>query len=385
MITLRGRGNKVKIGIDISILCNKCDGIGFYTVKVLETLEKYTEHEFYLYSNHPVKLNLELNENFILRSSNKQRHINWLLFELQKDIERDEIDVFWQPNYLLPFKLKKTKQIITVHDLSGYLCPRYVDKKTIIKQRLLLKKSCKFADLIITDSEFSKKEIEEHLCKQENKINTVYLSLINTSSNNIEYADNSSKNIELLFNTNNIENGEFFLFVGTLAPRKNDKVMIDAFKRYMDLGGKKKFVVAGSVSKKSQNLVNQIEQKYKERIVFLGYVDEIVKREIYKKSFCVLYPSRLEGFGIPILEAMSYSKPVITCNNSSLPEVAGKAGLYMNNIDDDKELCELMFEIENMSNINIMEMKSQGIKQVEYFENLDFPQVITNFLLETYR
>ena len=85
----------------------------------------------------------------------------------------------------------------------------------------------------------------------------------------------------------------------------------------------------------------------------------------------LLFPSRYEGFGLPVLEAMSVGTPVITAASSSLPEVAGEAGVYLHNLDDENELCKLIKMVTNMTTSEKQTLIDKGYKQVKKFSRED--------------
>lgn len=366
----------MNIGIDVSVLGTKYDGIGFYLIRVLDFLKDNPEgNTYYLYSNCGIEYDFSHTPFFVARNSNGEKsHIKWVLNDLKHFIKEDKIDVFWQPNYILPYKVSGCKNVVTVHDMSGFKDLKYVDLKTFLKQRLFLRKTCRLADKIITISKFSQQEICSLLRIDSKKVDVIYISLPKKYDlNNSSYEQSELLDVPLDVIETIKNKKEYYLFIGTFAPRKNDKVIIKSIIEYIKKGGTKNFIFAGQVSKKSQRLVSSIPNKYKERIVFLGYVTDRTKDYIFNNAFAMLYPSRLEGFGIPILESMQYRKPVITSFTSCLPEVAGDGAIYLKNLDSYIELCNLFFHLENMKPSEIEELLSSGAERVSFFERMNYP------------
>ena len=127
--------------------------------------------------------------------------------------------------------------------------------------------------------------------------------------------------------------GNFILYVGTLEPRKNLKGLIQA---YAQTQAKNEFllVLAGGKGWKYEHIFRLVEKlKLQDRVIFTGYVPEDDLPGLYKRASLFVYPSYYEGFGLPPLEAMACGLPVIVSNSTSLPEVVGDAGVYVDPYD----------------------------------------------------
>ncbi|HPE28492.1 MAG TPA: glycosyltransferase family 1 protein [Saccharofermentans sp.] len=224
-------------------------------------------------------------------------------------------------NYLVPQALKG-KSIITIYDM---VCERYPETMDDRNRRLLqnhLRQSANKADAIVTISDFSKKEIVEILGVPSSK---VFVAKCGVDSN--FYCPNDSENSRQEEKTKLQESygiDKFFLYVGTLEPRKNLGVLIDAFegvaKDYPDV----KLVIAGGVGWHSEEMLSKIENSsFKNRIIRTGYVSDEMKRDLYRNCEALVLPSLYEGFGMPVVEAMACAAQCIVSSSSSLPEVSG--------------------------------------------------------------
>lgn len=364
----------MRIGIDISLLSGSWDGIGHYIYNVLNYMNEQNYGDtFYLYSDKPISKKLGFQECFILREGDgKGNHILWLLTKLPALMKEDHLDVFWQPDFLLPRKVKGIKTVVTVHDMSAYAYSEYAPTKTNITHKLFLKPTCEKADLILTISNNCKQELQKCMKLDEKKIKTIY----NGCKMFPKGIDASDIEVQKCLDDLQIKENEYILFIGTLSPRKNADVIVKAFLEYVKTGGKKKLVLAGNIAEKSKNVQEMIEMsEYKESFVVAGYISELQKRVLYYNAAMLLYPSRLEGFGFPLLEAMQAQIPVITSNCSCMPEIAKDGAIYLNNIDSYTELCERIFEVENMDEMRRKDLIEAGLKRVEYFEGIHFQKL----------
>ena len=134
---------------------------------------------------------------------------------------------------------------------------------------------------------------------------------------------------------------EYFLYIGRFAPHKNIKGLIDAFYLFkLKYGTKYQLVLAGKKDKDYFSLTKRVKKlKLEKDVIFPGFIDDSDLGIVYQKASILLLPSFYEGFGLPVLEAMSVGTPVLTSNISSLPEIAGNAALFVDP-EDKKAMAE---------------------------------------------
>src|SRR5690606_29137003 len=240
-----------------------------------------------------------------------------------------QLDIFHYPQFDLPFFLpKNVKVITTIHDLNPQKFPEFFQttlgrlKKyySIFINSFTLKKS----DIIIAISKSTKNEIINFYGERfKNKIKVIYEGVKKVENSNIE--------TELL---NQIKEKyslkKYFLYVGNNRPHKNLKRMLHAFSEIKNKFPDLKFVLVGRQLKnyeKTEKIISEL--LIRDRVIILE-LDDIHLRALYKGAAALVFCSLSEGFGLPILEAMSMGVPVITSNISSMKEIAEGYALLVN-------------------------------------------------------
>ncbi len=230
----------------------------------------------------------------------------------------------------LPIRMKGVKTVVTIHDLIPIRLPyTTTDNKVEFTQRV--RRVAKDADLIVTVSEASKKDIVDILGVDPAKVAVTYQSADITPLS----AEERERAPRVLSRFGLAQDG-YALFVGALEPKKNLRRVIEAF---LETDGDMPLAVVGGKAWMLESELGWIEgalgEAARKRLRFLGYVDREDLRRLYAGAQFFLFPSLYEGFGLPPLEAMTMGAPVITSNVSSLPEVCGGAALYADPTDRD--------------------------------------------------
>ncbi len=324
-----------KICLDLQPLLSVKTGIGYYAENLVENLIKREKNNYI----GEIYTLLEKNKKIELKGINYKNHpflphfyrkLNFFWKYLPFSINfliKENFDIYHSFDLRLPHKIKG-KSIMTIHDLIPFLFPDFyinMDKKSVYNY---IKSNAERADIIVTSSEYSKKEIVKLLNISEEKIKIVPagIELLRYSKNN------SIQEIENITNKYKLPS-KFILYLGALEPRKNISNIILGFSKYKEekVNSDIKLVIAGKKAWKYEKIFETYElSKYKKDIIFTDYIDEKDKVILYKMAKLFIFPSLYEGFGMPVLEAMASGTPVITSNNSSLPEVVGEAGILVN-------------------------------------------------------
>jgi glycosyltransferase involved in cell wall biosynthesis len=191
----------------------------------------------------------------------------------------------------------------------------------------------KFCDEIICVSNSTKKDLITYTNMNENKISVIHLG-------RDEFIPNITR--EQIVNTCNKYNirssKKYILFIGTLEPRKNISTILKTFNSFQKEISNYQLVIVGGKGWYYDDLFKLANSINSQDIVFTGYIDELEKWIFLAGADFFVYPSFYEGFGVPILEALSFSLPTITSNLSSMPEVAGDAALLIDPISEEEML-----------------------------------------------
>ena len=365
----------MKIGIDIRLIGKKRTGdeaVFFNFVKNLAQID--AANNYFLYTNRDPEKDrglakeirkLELRDNFKVVFINSPNRFLWNFWALPNCLRKNVVDVF-HTQYIAPFWLpKNVKLILTIHDISFNFYPQLIKKGDLFFLKALIPRSLRMAAKIIAVSEFTKSEIEKYYKIPSGKIAVAY--------NGIDFGlfnqNLSPEKLEIIRKKYHLPE-KFILYIGTLQPRKNVPVLIEALKIFYEKYNLQdvKLVIAGK--RKAHNFDTRIDETIKkynlqENIIFPGWIDEEDKPALFKLARCFVFPSLYEGFGIPIVEAMSAGTPVVCSNQEALLEVGGSA-ILSSNPDDANQMAENIYKALKDEGIRSDLMK-RGIERAEYF------------------
>ena len=211
-----------------------------------------------------------------------------------------------------PNFLKFMPMVSTIHDLAEFEVPEKYGNIQAFLRRIYVRLQIKMSDYIITVSNYTKNDIINRFNIDSNKIYVTY-----------EDTDNKIS----LPNFRNYK--KYFLFVGEIEKTKNVQAIIEAF-NLLPKEYKNEYEVrlVGKKGNDFENVINIINKyKLNSKVKFYDYVSEEELFNMYKEAFAFVFPSKFEGFGLPVLEAMRMNIPVICSNKTSIPEVGGDAVL----------------------------------------------------------
>jgi len=307
----------------------------------------------------------EDNKNYTIKKLVQNNYIATELYRLVSPILKKKIlsnfreHLYHGPNfYLPPFPGKK---IATFHDLSPFTWSKCFPKNRVHFMQKELLKTLRTADALLTDSEYTRLELAKNFNWPLSKIYTVPLAYSNEFKiRNIIECQNILKHYNLIYK-------KFSLYVGTLEPRKNLITLFNAYSRLsLSLRQTNPLILSGYQGWNNEDIMAKIEQGQREGWVkYLGYLPAADLPYLYSAAKLFCFPSRYEGFGLPVLEAMASGTPVFCSNSSSLPEVVGNAAA-MCSPDDVDQMTYLLSECLQNSEWQQQAIK-RGIIQAKQF------------------
>jgi glycosyltransferase involved in cell wall biosynthesis len=313
--------NEPRIGVDARPLCHPGTGIYRYTLEILKRVCGYGG-EWFLYSPQAYDRSALLRPNIHHRIAGVP---SWLRASQSAQVffpiwvKRDQLSVFWGPRHQLPLFLPPgIRGVVTIHDL---VWKKYGETMRFPGKQIdgyLMPKAMRRADIIVAVSDFTRHELHRYFPEI-----TTPVKVVPGASHLKRKMGRSAPDGD--------GNEPYFLFVGTMEPRKNLPVLLSAYKEYAQLctapvhlkivGGR------GWGGVDANELVRQLAlEAY---VTVVGKVTEQELCRLYSQAYALVMPSLYEGFGLPVVESLSMGIPVITSRDSAMSEVAGSAGLYI--------------------------------------------------------
>lgn len=339
----------MKVGIDISQVAYEGTGSARYVVELVRAMVSIpTELQFSLFGS-ALRKNRSITEFLLTLSANnfdskiyrfppKFFEILWnKLHFVDFELFAGEVDIYHSSDWTQA--PSKSTKVTTVHDLIPFLFPEYVDPRIIEAHKARWKWITREVDHLIVDAECTKQDIINRFGFEVNRISVIplgvdirFLEIGKIKSNeNDELKSDHQVKLSNVLEKFTIEEGKFVLAVGTLEPRKNIKKLVEAFGRLSkDVRDSLTLVIVGKKA-----WAESVEIPQNTKVIFTGYVDDADLPYLFGGARLFVMPSIYEGFGLPVLEAMSTFTPVLASRRSSIGEIGGDT---INYIEEPNEL-----------------------------------------------
>ena len=359
----------MRIAIDYTAAIRQKAGIGNYVRKLVDAmLEQDTTNQYTLLTSgrptrerpFPQAENVRGRSIFI-----PDRYLNVIWYRwrlpLYATYFSGQVDIYHGPDFALPPIGKNLRKVVTVHDLAFLEHPEYAVPSLVTYLRKIVPEAVAAADVVCTVSQEVSRTLIEHFQTPPEKLTVI--------PNGVSTHFRPITDPVLLGATRHkfALKHPLVLGVGTLEPRKNHIGLIRGFyQAQKKKGGPAMLALAGDkgwLYEETQQLVEEL--KLEKKVRFLGRVSDHELVTLYSLADVFAFPSFVEGFGVPPLEAMACGAPVITSNTSSLPEVVGDAALL---VDPHKsgELSAALLRILGDKQLQ-EELRQKGYERVKHY------------------
>lgn len=334
----------MRIAIDLTALSYHITGIERYALCITkELLKKDKSNKYILIFRNEVLpellqfIDYNKDTSIILKGDNKLLFYQYTLLKCLNSINADK---YLFLAFVAPFFFRKKGSYSAIHDMVMYDFPSTLTFAKKIYARLCCYFTKINSDGIITVSNFSKERIADVLKVNPDKVHVIYSAV----SDDIEKNKNENNDIRKKYKLPS----KYILTLSTLEPRKNMKLLLDAYSvisNQVDYD----LVLVGRTGWKIQKLLQDYSNQG--RIHITGFVDDEDIACIYKNAMCFVFPTLYEGFGLPPVEALSLGTPVISSDAASMPEVLRKQATFFKS-NDIKALEKLLVNLEdNLANM----------------------------------
>jgi glycosyltransferase involved in cell wall biosynthesis len=330
-----GSVGEVRIAVDVNPLRYPGTGIYRYTYELLKRMCPFGG-EWFFYSTASYDQADFQHKNVHHRVAalwplKRVSQLGQLIYPLWA--KRDRIDVFWSPRHQLPLLLsREVRSVVSIHDLVWLRYGHTMRFPGRHFESFLMPRSVRKADQVVALSHFTAAELADCFALGPDDIELV------TGASHMDSAPGRKEPIK---------NGPpYYLFVGTMEPRKNLAGLLRAYRRYLDRAhgpiGLKIVGGAGWGGVDANQMVSQLGLG--EKVSVLGRVTDAQLASLYTGAHALVMPSFYEGFGLPVVESLSASVPVIVSAKSAMSEVAGECGIYVDPLSE-TEICAALTKL----------------------------------------
>ena len=338
------------------LLQGKLEGIGWFTFETLSRITReHPEHQFLFIFDRTFSPEFIFSGNvtpIVLSPPTRHPFLWYVWFELQipRILKKYKADLFFSPDGYLSLNTN-VKQLAAIHDINFAHRPKDLPWLKAKYYNYFFPLFARKAKRIVTVSSYSKEDIHKTYNIGKDKIDVVYNGTNTLYTPTLEDEKQTAK-------ANYSGGKDYFLFIGSLHPRKNVGGLLLAYDTFRaSVESDVKLLIVGESMFKTSDIEKTYEaMRFKDDVVFTGRLGNEALHQVLGASLALTFVPFFEGFGIPVIEAMNAGVPVICSNTTSLPEVGGDAVLYADPFDfvqvtdamiqlyQDKELRESLIE-----------------------------------------
>lgn len=335
------------VGFDVSQTGSHKAGCGFFAYALIQAmLDLSAQTRFSLYPSFgdfyfdrfmPIKNPYKKGQYGPRHITREKASIFWKKNDLEAKLNNPNI--IHANNFWCPTQLTTSRLIYTFYDMGFVVDPGWSTEANRIGCFTGVYRASIAADWIVAISEASRAHfLTIFPYFPEDRIRVIYPCSRFSDPNRLGVRPKALEALE----------GDFWLSVGTIEPRKNQRRLAEAYARYLTLGGKPMpLVFAGGNGWLMDDFQKQLQSLgIEEHVILTGYISDDELIWLYRSCYANLYPSLFEGFGLPVLEGMQFGAPTITSQSTSIPEVAGKAALLLKP-EDTESWAQAMFSLAN--------------------------------------
>ena len=367
------------IGYDAKRAVSNGTGLGNYCRTLLNDLGTIdTTDSFRLYvpdlgrDDLRSQLDMPRNMSFVTPANKLVKPLRslWRIKGIVNDLKRDGVDIYHGLTGELPLGLSEggIKSVVTIHDLIFMRCPEYYNPVDVAIYKWKFRNTCKQADRIIAISECTRRDIMELGEIDDSRIDVVYQSCDTRFRQQV--SPEQKQDVRARYSLPK----RYVLFVGTIEERKNALLAAQALPYLSD---EIHLVLVGRQTAYAKTITSFARQNgLANRIHMLSGVPTSDLYAIYQQAECFVYPSRYEGFGIPVIEAIQSRLPVIACTGSCLEEAGGPDNVYVDP-DEPQEMAMAIKSITDNPDA-ARQIVTRSLDYIRRFENGNVAQEMLN-------
>lgn len=354
----------MKIVFDLTPLYDHLTGVERYNMNITKSIILHHPEDEYvlLFKNeiHAAFKEIADQSNVTYKILPECNKLLFIQLRLLSTVKKIKADYYVFLSFTSPILFHRKRIINAIHDLTCWDCPETIPTKMVCYYRITYKLSILNSWKVITVSKFSQNKICNRYGLSKEKVPVIYDGLTDIFKEN----KSGKQSIQEKYNIPN----KYFLSLSTVEPRKNLQLLIRGYKELLEEGNDlPDLVLAGRKGWKLDEIMDGVAEEVKSKVHFTGFIEDEDLPKIYKNAVLFIFPSKYEGFGLPVIEAMSQGTVVLSSDAASLPEIVDGNGLVFQS-ENIESLKKKILEFESLDDRKKTEMVEKGKSKAFSFD-----------------